>query len=52
MRVLDLVWGWLLPALFVAPWLVPSIWLWRRRPRDGAVPPSMADTARERLSMR
>jgi hypothetical protein len=33
-----------------APWIAGIAWFWRHRPRDGAVPPSMADRARERLS--
>jgi hypothetical protein len=38
-----------LSLLFGSPWLVASIWLWRLRPRDGAVPPSMAELARRRF---
>jgi Na+(H+)/acetate symporter ActP len=38
-----------LSLLFGSPWLVLSVWLWRRAPRDGAVQPSMAELARTRL---
>jgi hypothetical protein len=36
--------------LGTAPWVAGIVWFWRQRPRDGAIPPSMADRARERLS--
>lgn len=40
----------LLIALAAAfPWVVGIVYYWRRRPRDGAIPPSMADEARRRL---
>jgi hypothetical protein len=42
-------WAWLVPTLFGAPWLAAIAWCWRHRPRDGAIPPSMADLARQRL---
>ena len=42
-------WAWVFPPLFSAPWIVACIWLWVRRPRDGEVPKSGADLARERL---
>jgi hypothetical protein len=32
-----------------APWIVGIAYYWQRRPRDGAVPLSMADRARRRL---
>jgi hypothetical protein len=38
-----------LGVLFGSPWLVASVLLWRFVPRDGAVPPSMADLARKRF---
>jgi hypothetical protein len=38
-----------LALLFGSPWLVASLWLWRFAPRDGAVPPSMAELARRRF---
>jgi hypothetical protein len=38
-----------LSLVFGSPWLVASVWLWRLRPRDGALPPSMAELARARL---
>ena len=42
-------WAWVFPPLFSAPWIVACIWLWLRRPRDGEIPKSAADLARERL---
>jgi hypothetical protein len=45
----DPWWAWLLPLGFGAPWLAAIAWLWNKRPRDGAIPPSMADAARKRL---
>ena len=42
-------WALLLPVVFGAPWIVAIAWLWSKRPRDGAVPPSLAETARKRL---
>jgi hypothetical protein len=46
-------WAWpLFPLIFGAPWIIAIAWYWRRRVRDGAIPPSMADYARERLSGR
>jgi hypothetical protein len=38
-----------LSLLFGSPWLAASVWLWRLGPRDGAVPPSMAELARRRF---
>jgi hypothetical protein len=35
--------------LLVAPWIVGIVYYWRRRPRDGWIPPSIADMARNRL---
>jgi hypothetical protein len=40
---------WLLPTLSL-PWLVGIVSLWRLRPRDGWIPPSAGDRARERLT--
>jgi len=40
---------WLVYLGFAMPWVVPIVWFWHQRPRDGAVPPSMADLARKRL---
>ena len=42
-------WVWLLPVVFGAPWIAAIVWLWSKRPRDGAVPPSLAEMARKRL---
>jgi hypothetical protein len=42
-------WAWLLPLVFGAPWLVGIAWFWHHRPRDGDVPPSMADQIKKRL---
>ena len=35
-------------AVIFGPWLVPCIWLWRTRPRDGWMPPSMGEQIRNR----
>jgi len=32
-----------------APWLVGIVFYWRRRARDGSVPPSLAEMVRKRL---
>jgi hypothetical protein len=32
-----------------SPWLVAIAYYWRRRPRDGFVPPSAGEMARKRL---
>jgi hypothetical protein len=42
-------WWVLLLIVFGAPWLAAIAWLWSKRPRDGTVPPSMAEAARKRL---
>jgi len=39
----------LLSLFFGAPWLVPTVWLWSRARKVDYVPPSMAESARERL---
>jgi hypothetical protein len=39
----------LLALLFASPWIAAIAWLWSRRPRDGSLPPSMAEQARKRL---
>jgi hypothetical protein len=51
MRATDPWWVWLLPVGFAAPWITAIIVFWRKRPRDGEIPPSMADAARKRLWM-
>jgi hypothetical protein len=40
-----------LGLVFAAPWIVAILWNWHKRPRDGVVPPSLAETARKRLWM-
>ena len=52
MHSTDPWWVWLYPFIFGAPWIAGIIWYWHIRPRDGAIPPSMAETARKRLLMR
>jgi hypothetical protein len=49
MSATDPWWALLLSVVFGAPWIVAIAWLWSKRPRDGAVPPSLAETARKRL---
>jgi hypothetical protein len=44
--------AWLLPTLVGAPWAAAIVWLWRYRPRDGFIPVSMAEHARQRFSAR
>jgi hypothetical protein len=40
------------PALFVTPWVVAIVWLWRRTPGgDGTPAPSMGELARQRLKI-
>ena len=39
----------LITILFASPWIAGSVWLWLLRPRDGAVPPSMAELALRRF---
>jgi hypothetical protein len=39
----------LLVLFVVTPWLAAIVYYWRRRPRDGFVPPSLADLNRSRL---
>jgi hypothetical protein len=38
------------PVIFGAPWLLAIAWYWRRRPRDGAIPASMAERSLRRLA--
>ena len=42
----------LLSLLFGAPWLVPALLLWSRARKVDLVPPSAAESARERLWQR
>jgi hypothetical protein len=45
-----LTWSdWPLALVVLAPWIAGIVWFWRRRPRDGAIPLSMAEHARRRL---
>jgi hypothetical protein len=47
---MDAWWAWLLLLFaFGAPWVIGIGYYWRHRPRDGAIPMSMADQARQRL---
>jgi hypothetical protein len=52
MTASEPLWWPVFPLLFGAPWIVAIAWYWRRRVRDGSIPPSMADQARRRLSVR
>ena len=36
MSATDPWWALLLPVVFGAPWIVAIVWLWSKRPRDGA----------------
>jgi hypothetical protein len=36
-------WIWLAPLLLAALFVAPVVWLWRRLPRDGAIPPSYGE---------
>ncbi len=36
--------------LLAAPWIVANIWVWSRVPRTDAIPPSLGERLRERLS--
>jgi len=46
---MNAVWLWLLPLGFCAPWIVGIVWLWRRVPADGWIPPSYGDHLQERV---
>jgi hypothetical protein len=39
----------LITLLIASPWIAGSVWLWQLRPRDGAVPPSLAELALRRF---
>ena len=41
--------AWLIVLAAGSPWLVGISYFWHRRPRDGAIPPSMADWLRRQL---
>jgi hypothetical protein len=38
----------LIGLLAASPWIAASVWMWRRRVRDGALTPSMGELARRR----
>jgi len=40
-----------LALLFGSPWIVGIVWMWRRLPRDRAVPPSMGEHLRRRIGI-
>lgn len=44
---MEAIW---LSLLFGAPWLAVIAWAWSRAPRMDAVPPSMGERMRDRLS--
>jgi len=46
------VWYWLLPIAICAPWIAAIAWTWARRPKDGWIPQSVGDRARQRLEAR
>ena len=37
-----------LGLLFASPWLVATVWFWRGRVRDGALPASLGEQMRNR----
>jgi hypothetical protein len=39
------------PVLFGAPWIVGIVYYWRKIPRDGSIPPSLADRVRRQLGL-
>jgi hypothetical protein len=48
---LNAVLLWLLPILFCAPWIVANALVWAHLPKDGSIPPSAGDRARQRLPL-
>jgi hypothetical protein len=50
--VQDALQLWLIVLAAGAPWIVGIVWAWRRLPRDGAVPLSLGERARQRLLWR
>jgi hypothetical protein len=36
--------------LLASPWIVASIWVWSRAPRTDAIPASLGERLRERVS--
>jgi hypothetical protein len=43
--------GLLLVLVFGAPWIAGIVWAVHHSSRDGAIPPSMGDRARQRLQV-
>jgi hypothetical protein len=44
--------AWVLVGIIAAlttPWVAGIVWAWRHKPRDGAIPLSPAEHARQRL---
>jgi hypothetical protein len=41
--------AWPVVLLVGAPWIVGIVYYWRRRAKDGSVPPSLAEQVRKRL---
>ncbi len=41
--------AWLMLVAAGSPWIVGIVDYWHHRPRDGAIPPSMADRVQHRL---
>jgi len=48
----SLVWYWLLPIAICTPWIAGIAWMWPRLPKDGFVPHSAGELARQRLRVR
>jgi hypothetical protein len=46
------LWYWLLPIAICAPWIVGIAWTWARLPKDGWIPQSAGELARQRLEVR
>lgn len=44
------IWSaWPIVMLAGLPWIVGIVYYWRRRVKDGSVPPSLAERVRQRL---
>jgi hypothetical protein len=50
--VSNTLWYWLLPIAICTPWIAGIAWMWPRRPKDGYVPQSAGELARQRLQVR
>jgi hypothetical protein len=46
------VWYWLVPIAICAPWMAGIALTWSRLPKDGWIPQSAGDRARQRLEAR